>query len=64
MKKTKQSAHREKPEGTRSRLGKAGRPNAQAPEQIAGDVMTHERRDRRSLDRHAERAAKTKRKVD
>ena len=56
--------HREKPdEGTQSRF-RPGGPTRKRLKQIAGDVVTHERRGRRSLDRHAERAAKTKRKVD
>ena len=42
--------------------GRAGGPTKMQLTHIANDVMAQERQDRRSLDRQAERAAKTKRK--
>jgi hypothetical protein len=39
-----------------------GGPTKKRLTHIAGDLMAQERRDRRSLDRQAERAAKAKRK--
>ena len=43
--------------------GHPGEPTAKRLKHVAEDVMAQERRDRRSLDRQAERAAKSKRKV-
>lgn len=44
--------------------GRPGGPTRKRLKNIAGDVMTQERRDRRSLDRRAERAAQQVRKPD
>jgi hypothetical protein len=58
MKKTK----RKTPTGKPAAPGRPGGPTKARLSSIASDVMAQERRDRRSLDRQAERAAKTKRK--
>jgi hypothetical protein len=44
--------------------GTPGGPTRKRLKSIAGDAMTQERRDRRSLDRQAERAAQKVRKPD
>jgi hypothetical protein len=64
MKKTKQLRTAKSRRAHEVASGKPGGPTRKRLKQIAGDVVTHERRGRRSLDRHAERAAKTKVKVD
>jgi hypothetical protein len=65
MKKTKR-AHtpnsRQKAHGVAA--GKPGGPTRKRLKHIAEDVMTQERRDRRALDRQAERTARKARKPD
>jgi hypothetical protein len=58
MKKTKRKSARAK----QTASGRPGGPTKKRLTHIAGDVMAQERRDRRSLDQQAERAAKTKHK--
>jgi hypothetical protein len=52
MKKTKQLRTAKSRRAHEVASGKPGGPTRKRLKQIAGDVMTHERRDRRSLDRH------------
>jgi hypothetical protein len=60
MKKTKRvrTAKSRKPREAFS--GRPGGPTRKRLKRIAGDVMRQERRDRRALDRQAERAAKVR----
>ena len=64
MKKTKRAAPRRAGRRPTRRRGKPGRPTRKRLKHIAEDVMTQERRDRRALDRQAERTARKARKPD
>ena len=59
MKKVK----RKRANAAQTSSGRAGAPTKKRLNHIAGDVMAQERRDRRSIDRQAERAGKAKRKT-
>ena len=59
MKKVK----RKSASATQTSSGHPGGPTKKQLTHIASDVMAQERRDRRSLDRQAERAGKAKRKT-
>jgi hypothetical protein len=55
-------AKRKSATARRTASGRPGRPTKKRLTHIAGEVMAQERRDRRSLDQQAQRAAKAKHK--
>jgi hypothetical protein len=65
MKKTKRARTGKSRQKARNvAAGKPGGPTRKRLKHIAEDVMTQERRDRRALDRQAERTARKARKPD
>jgi hypothetical protein len=65
MKKTKRAGTAKgRPQAHAVAAGKPGGPTRKRMKHIAEDVMTQERRDRRALDRQAERTARKARKPD
>jgi hypothetical protein len=65
MKKTKRARTAKSRQKARNvAAGKPGRPTRKRLKHVAEDVMTQERRDRRALDRQAERTARKARKPD
>jgi hypothetical protein len=65
MKKTKRArTAKSRQKASKLAAGKPRRPTRKRLKHIAEDVMTQERRDRRALDRQAERTARSARKPD
>jgi hypothetical protein len=64
MKKTKRARAAKSREKAHAAAGKPGGPTRKRLRHIAADVMSQERRDRRALDRQAERTARKARKPD
>jgi len=64
MKKTRRAGTAKRQKASKLAAGKPGRPTRKRLKHIAEDVMTQERRDRRALDRQAERTARSARKPD
>ena len=58
MKKTKRAGNAKSRQKAHVAAEKPGRPTRKRLKHIAQDVMTQERRDRRALDRQAERTAR------